>query len=143
VNATDATGKTDASGTYRESMKATAALAIWTVAWLASLAVARFGPGLFWDEEQQAVSWVVVVVNLLVGAGVIVAFTRYLGKADELDRKIMLDALAVTLGIAWVTGFAYVVAHAAGIITIDIGVLLAAPGVVFVIAVVGGRIRYR
>lgn len=143
MNATKATGKADATGKYRESMKATAALAIWTVAWLATLAVARFGPGLLWNDEQQAVSWAVVVVNLLVGAGVIIAFTSYLGKADELDRKIMLDALAVTLGIAWVIGFAYVVAHAAGLITIDIAVLLAAPGVVFAIAVVGGRIRYR
>ena len=143
MNATEATEKADATGKYRESMMATAALAIWTVAWLATLAVARFGPELLWDVEQQAVSWAVVVVNLLVGAGVIIAFTRYLGKADELDRKIMLDALAVTLGIAWVTGFAYVVAHAAGLITIDIAALLAAPGVVFAIAVVGGRIRYR
>ena len=77
------------------------------------------------------------------GDGVIVAFTRYLREVDELDRKIMLDALAVTLGVAWVTGFAYVVANAAGLVTIDIAALLAAPGVVFVLAVVVGKIRYR
>jgi len=133
---------TEAPHPYRETMKATAALAAWTLAWLATLAVARFGPELLWGA-QPAGSWVAVGVNLFVGAGLIVAFTRYLRRADELDRKIMLDALAVTLGVAWVTGFAYVVANAAGLVTIDIAVLLAAPGVVFAIAVVGGRIRYR
>lgn len=133
---------TDATSTYREQLKATGGLAAWTLAWLATLAVARFGPDLLWGA-QPTWSWVAVGANLLVGIGVIVAFTRYLRRADELDRKIMLDALAVTLGVAWVSGFAYVVAHAAGLITIDIGALLAAPGVVFVIAVVAGKIRYR
>lgn len=132
----------DAPHPYRETMKATAALAAWTLAWLATLALARFGPDLLWDGHPAG-SWVAVAVNLLVGVGLIVAFTRYLSRADELDRKIMLDALAVTLGVAWVTGFAYVVANAAGLLTIDIAVLLAAPGVVFMLAVVGGRIRYR
>lgn len=127
---------------YRESIRATAVLAIWTFGWLATLALARFGPDLLWGG-QATWSWVAVAVNLVVGAGVIVAFTRYLSHADELDRKIMLDALAVTLGGAWVTGFAYVVAHAADLVTIDIAVLLAAPGVLFVLAVVAGKIRYR
>jgi hypothetical protein len=133
---------TDTAPDYRESIRATGALAAWTLAWLATLAVARFGPELLWGGQPTA-SWIAVVVNLLVGIGVIVAFTRYLRRADELDRKIMLDALAITLGVAWVSGFAYVVANAAGLITIDIGALLAAPGVVFVLAVLAGKIRYR
>jgi hypothetical protein len=133
---------TDTAPEYRESLRATGALAVWTLAWLASLAVARFGPDALWGG-QPTWSWIAVGANLLVGAGLIVAFTRYLRRADELDRKIMLDALGVTLGVAWVTGFAYVVANAAGLLTIDIAVLLAAPGVVFMIAVVAGRIRYR
>src|SRR5215207_3782992 len=110
---------TEARPNYRESNIAVLALAAWTLAWLATLAVARFGPEMLWGDDPVW-SWVAVGVNLLVGAGVIVAFQRYLRRADELDRKIMLDALAVTLGVAWVTGFAYVVANAAGLVTIDI-----------------------
>lgn len=138
----DAADTTAATANYREQMKATGGLAAWTLAWLATLAIARFGPELLWGSQPVG-TWVAVAVNLLVGIGVIVAYTRYLRRADELDRKIMLDALAVTLGLAWVTGFAYVAANAAGLVTIDIGVLLAAPGVVFVLAVVAGKIRYR
>jgi multisubunit Na+/H+ antiporter MnhF subunit len=132
----------EAAHDYRDSNRAAVGLALWTLAWLATLAVARFGPDMLWNG-QPAASWVSVGVNLLVGLGVIIAFTRFLRRADELDRKIMLDALAITLGVAWVTGFAYVVAHAAGLITIDIAALLAAPGVVFALATVAGRIRYR
>lgn len=132
----------DTTPNYDESIKATGMLAVWTLAWLATLALAQFGPDLLWGSHPVW-SWIAVAVNLLVGIGVIVAFTRYLSRADELDRKIMLDALAVTFGVAWVTGFAYVVANAAGLVTIDIAVLLAAPGVVFVIGVVAGKIRYR
>lgn len=137
------TETTDTTGAYRAAATATLVLAAATLAWLATLALARFGPGLLWGRDLAGVSWAVVAVNLVAGAAVIVAFTRYLRRADELDRKIMLDALAVTLGVAWVTGFAYVVANAAGLLTLDIAALLAAPGVVFLLAVVVGRIRYR
>lgn len=57
----------------------------------------------------------------------------------------MQDALAVTLGVGWVVGFSYVVADAADLAArdVDIAVLPALMGVVFVIAVAVGRIRYR
>ena len=35
---------------------------------------------------------------------------------DELQRKILQDALTITLGVGWVGGFAYVVADAAGLV---------------------------
>jgi hypothetical protein len=86
-----------------------------------------------------------VAVNLAVGIGWIVAFTRFLGALDELQRKIMQDALAVTLGVGWVVGFSYVVADTASLVArdVDIAVLPALMGVVFVIAFVVGKIRYR
>ena len=57
----------------------------------------------------------------------------------------MQDALAVTLGIGWVGGFAYVVADAADLIAPDaeVGVLSALLGVVCLIAIVVGNIKYR
>ena len=57
----------------------------------------------------------------------------------------MQDALAVTLGVGWVGGFAYVVADAADLIAHDanIGVFPALLAVVYMIAIVVGTIRYR
>ncbi|MCG5457313.1 hypothetical protein PSH03_002420 [Micromonospora sp. PSH03] len=86
-----------------------------------------------------------VGVNLLVGVAWIVAFTRFLRALDDLQRKITQNALAVTLGVGWVVGFAYFVADAAGLVTYGLNIALfpALLGVVYVIAFVVGRIRYR
>ncbi len=132
------------TGSDQYAIKATARLALWTLAWVATLALARFGPRLLWASQPVA-SWAAVATNLAVGIGWIVAHARYLRGIDELQRKIMQDALAVTLGVGWVGGFAYVVADAAGLIAqdVEIGVFAALLGVVYMIASVVGTIRYR
>ena len=132
-----------ATASYRETNAATVRLALWTLAWVATLAAARFGPQFVWDSP--AASWAAVAVNVLVGIAWIIAFTRFLRALDDLQRKIMQDALAVTLGVGWVVGFAYVVADAAGLVALDLNVALfpALLGVVYVIAFAAGSIRYR
>jgi hypothetical protein len=134
----------DEIASYRASTRATAWLLVWGLAWLASLAVARFGPGLWWEPEQQAVSWVATGVNLLAGVAWIVAFARFVRSLDDLQRKIMLDALAVALGAGWVGGFAYIAARSAELIApVDIAVFPALIGVVFAVAFLAGKVRYR
>ena len=90
-------------------------------------------------------SWGAVAINLAVGIGWIVAITRYLRAIDELQRKIMQDALAVTLGVGWVIGFAYIVADTADLVArdINVAVLTSLMAVVFLIAIFVGQIRYR
>lgn len=135
-----------ATANYRDENRTTARLVLWTLAWAVTLAAARFGPRVVWDpQENPAVSWAAVGVNVLVGIAWIVAFTRFLRALDDLQRKIMLDALAATLGVGWVIGFAYVVADAAGLIPYELNLALfpALLGIVYVIAFVVGRIRYR
>jgi hypothetical protein len=126
-------------------IKASARLVLWTFAWAATVALAKFGPQLLWDPPQRVASWAAVAVNLAVGIGWIVAFTRFLRALDELQRKIMQDALAVTLGVGWILGFAYVVTDDASLVArdVDIAVLPVLMGVVFVVAFVVGKIRYR
>lgn len=128
----------------RVSIKVSAGLALWTFGWAATLALARFGPDRLWADQPVA-SWVAVGVNVAVGIGWIVAIMRFLQGIDELQRKIMLDALAVTLGVGWVSGFGYVVADTAGLVPFDVsaGVLPALMGIVFLIAFAVGMVRYR
>jgi hypothetical protein len=128
----------------QDEIRLTARLLLWTFSWAATLALAKFGPQLLWDSRQAA-NWAAVAVNVAVGIGWIIAFTRFLQGIDELQRKIMQDALAVTLGVAWVAGFAYLVADTAGLVThdVDIAALPALMGAVFLIAFVTGKIRYR
>jgi len=135
----------NAAGAYGDSIKTTVRLVLWTLAWVATLALARFGPGLLWDSQQPVASWAAVAANLVVGIGWIVAFAGFLRGVDELQRKFLQDALEVTLGVGWVGGFAYVVADAAGLVAYDVDIALfpVLLGVVYVIAFVVGKIRYR
>jgi hypothetical protein len=107
---------------------------------VATLVLAKFGPSHLWDSQPVA-SWAAVVTNLAVGIGWIVAHARFLRGIDELQRKIMQDALAVTLGVGWVGGFAYMVADAADLIAYDadIGVFATLLAAVYMIVIV---VRY-
>jgi hypothetical protein len=132
------------TGTYEGATRANVRLALWTLAWVATLALARFGPSSLWDYRPVA-SWAAVALNVAVGIGWIVAHARYLRGIDELQRKIMQDALAITLGVGWVGGFAYVVADAADIIAreVDVAFFPVLLGLVYMIAIAVGHIRYR
>lgn len=134
----------DETANYRDANRAAAQLALWTLAWAATLAVARFGPGSVWDS-QRGMSRAAVAVNVLAGVAWIIAFMRFTRALDDLWRKIVQDAFAVTLGVGWVAGFGYLVADAAGLVAYDLDIALfpALLGVVYVIAVVVGWIRYR
>lgn len=132
-----------AHGATREATVRTAHLAVWTAAWAATLATARFGPERIWDADMW--SWVAVGLNVAVGVGWIIAHARYLRGIDELQRKIAQDALAITLGVGCVVAFAYVAADKAELIDRDatIGTFAILLGVVYMLAVAVGHIRYR
>ncbi|NEE00838.1 hypothetical protein [Phytoactinopolyspora halotolerans] len=134
----------DEAASYRDSNRATARLALWTLIWVATLAVARFGPEFVWDSQRVA-SWAAVAVNVLAGVAWIIAFARFLLALDDLWRKIIQNALAVAFGTGWVAGFGYVVADDAGLVADDLHIAIfpALLGVVYVIAVIVGWIRYR
>lgn len=131
------------TGAQRDTLKTTAYL-LWTLAWTATLALARFGPTHLWDA-QPAASWAAVAANLAVGVVWIVAHAHYLQGLDELQRKINLDALAVTLGAGFVVGFAYISADKADLIDREVNVALLPMlmAVVYVIAIAVGNLRYR
>ncbi|EAR23906.1 hypothetical protein A20C1_05597 [marine actinobacterium PHSC20C1] len=119
-------------------------LAIWTFAWLVTLALTTFGPGFLGDSLQVA-GWILIAANLIAGIGWIVAHARYLRGRDELQRKIILDAIAVALGAGLVGGFAYAAAHSIGLVTLDIGIasLCSLMAIVYLVATVVGSVRYR
>jgi hypothetical protein len=84
----------------------TVRLGYWTFAWVATMAVAAFGPRYVWDFATLP-TIVAVLVNLGMGFGMIMANGRYLQGLDELHKKIFLDAGAITLGVGLVCGFSY------------------------------------
>ena len=86
--------------------KNTRRLAIWTVAWTLTLAFAKFGTKLLWDGNTL-ITGLAIFANLAIGIGMIVANKRHLDGLDELQKKIALEAMALSLGVGLVFGISY------------------------------------
>lgn len=130
----------------QRTLRATGWLAICTLGWLATLALARFGPALWGD--QPTLSWIAVTLNVVVGIVWIIAHARFLRSTDDLQRKIMLDAIAVALGAGLVGGFAYATAGHAGLVAPSSGssaiaLLAVMMSVVYLVGIAVGHLRYR
>ena len=119
-------------------------LAAWTAAWVASLALAAFGPEILWDR-QPAPTLVAIAFNVLVGVGMLFANRRYLNSLDELQRTIQLQAMAWSLGAGLVGGLAWTLLARHGLVGIEaeIAHLVMFMGVVYMAGTVGGMLRYR
>ena len=119
-------------------------MAVWTLAWMATLALATFGPRILWDF-RPVLSWIAVAANIVVGVGWILAHAHYLRGLDELQRKIQVDAIAIALGAGLVAGFAYAAADIAVLITVDANIALFSTlvAVVYIIGIAVGTLRYR
>ena len=94
--------------------KNTKILFIWTIAWVATLAILTFGSNELWDS--LTLTKIGFVINFAVGIGMIIANKNLIKCYDELQRKIHLEAMALTLGLTVVVGISYDISFVFGII---------------------------
>lgn len=81
-------------------------LALWTWTWVATLALATFGPKFLWDHDTVWTT-ATIAVNLVNGVLMIWANRKLFLHYDELERKIHLEAMAMTLGLTVIVGLTY------------------------------------
>jgi hypothetical protein len=119
-------------------------LGLWTGAWVLSMAVATFGPTHIWPANDSLTIFA-IVINLLLGFGVIVADIRHLRSLDELHQKVQLEAMAMALGVAVVVGLAYSNLDISNIIEQDaqISHLVLLIGFTYIASMFVGMRRYR
>ncbi|MDB4805271.1 hypothetical protein OAH16_01575 [bacterium] len=89
-----------------QTKKNTIRLFFWSVAWVLATAGASFGPKSLW-EFNTLPTILGVLVHIGIGFGMIRMFKQYLLGLDELQKKIQLDAMALSLGIGLVIGSSY------------------------------------
>lgn len=119
-------------------------LAGWTLAWTVSTALAAFGTKFLWDGNQT-LSALAILLNLAIGIGMVLANRRLLEGSDELEKKIQLESMALTLGLTLVVGIAYSLLDTANVIPWDaeISFLVIFMGLCYLTATVVNQKRYR
>ena len=98
--------------------KNTLILKYWTSAWVVTQALAVFGPQYIWQSNKLLTS-LALLINLAMGAGMIMANKRYLNGLDELQRKIQTEAMALCLGVGLVAGLGYSTLDVTNLIPMD------------------------
>lgn len=91
-------------------------MAWWVLAWSAGWVGATYGIRNDWFTQDYLV-WIVVAIIGCLGLAMLQAYRRYLREADEMLRKIEVDALAVALGVGMVGGVAYWLLQVAELVT--------------------------
>ena len=99
--------KTTSTDSIEQRCKhSTRSLLIWTLGWLLSLALVAVGPDYLWNFNTL-LTLGSIAINLIFGYRMIVANKRYLDGLDELQRKLHMNAMAISLGVSVVAGGIY------------------------------------
>lgn len=127
----------------KERKKRTVQLAVWTWIWVATLAIATFGPKFLW-EGNTILTVGAIGINLLIGILMILANKNLFNHYDELERKIHLESMGLTLGLAVVMGLSFSLLDQTNLIKFDadIGFLVGFIGITYMISLLINRKRY-
>ena len=122
----------------------TSQLFSWVGAWLATCALMSFGPRFLWNSAA-AFTLLAVGLNFCAGVGLIVAHKRYLANLDELQRKVYLHALWITVGVVLIVSLPYAVLDRFDIVHLkaEVSDVLILMTVTFLASLLNGLRRYR
>lgn len=127
-----------------ERNQLTRKLAYWTLAWVLSVALVVFGSEFLWDGNA-GITMVSLALNVGIGLGMIGAHRSLLRSCDELERKIQLESMGLTLGLTLIFGLAYSMMDITNVIPWDaeISFLVMFMGVTYLITMLANTRRYR
>ena len=113
----------------------------WTLAWAVTMVLADKAELYGWHSSSM-ISIIAIVVNTGLGLGMIMAFMRFLKGMDELQQKIQLNSLAMSVGVGIVGGFTYsLLATANFIADAEASDVLLIMSVTYMVGVMIGQIR--
>ena len=115
----------------------------WIVAWTVTMVLADKAELYEW-HSSALISILAIVINAGIGIGMIVTYIRFLKELDELQRKIQLDSLALSMGVTLVGSFTYSLLVTAKFITdAEISDIILLMGLTYMVGIIVGQVRYR
>ena len=132
------------SNPAQKRKKHLARLAIWTLLWLVSTALVVFGSELLWSGNP-GITLIALGLNVILGIAMVLVNRRQIEASDELEKKIQLESMGLTLGLTLVVGLAYAMLDTTGWIAWDaeIGHLVFFMGICYLITTLLNNRRYR
>ncbi|MGB5487717.1 MAG: hypothetical protein WBN06_10035 [Lysobacterales bacterium] len=135
---------TKPNGWAANNTKNTLFMLYWTAAWVLTTALVTFGTEYIWPSNKLFTS-LAILVNVAVGFGMILAVKRYLKGLDEMQQKIQLDAMALSLGVGLVVGLGYSSMDQTGLIPFDaeISHMIMLMSITYIVGIFAGLRKYR
>jgi len=93
-------------------------LAIWTLLWVLTEALVVFGYRELWNEIRW-ITALTLAVNVILGLGMVWNYRKLMNLLDELEQKIQLESMGITLGLTLVAGVGYSVLDITNLIPSD------------------------
>ena len=128
----------------RRIQTSTKRLVGWHGAWAAATLLMAFGPGFIW-HKALVFTLPAVGLDFVMGVGMVLATKRYVMELDELQQRVWLNALGITVGVVLIVGVPYAVLNAYHAIPFraNFGHLVMLMGLTFVASLMYGTWRYR
>ena len=125
-------------------MKNTKQLAFWTFAWTLSMVLITFGPEFIW-ADQTSLTVIGILLNFGIGVKMILANRNLINSLDELQKKIQLESLGLTLGLTVIFRLSFSLLDQKDIIPMDaeISVLVIFIGLVYWSALLINNRKYK
>ena len=116
---------------------------LWAIAWAANLAIISYISKYEWYSAVLPIT-IAFVLSSGIGVGMLLAFKRFLKELDEMERKIQLDALALSVGVTLVVFGGYSILNKAGVAPeLQASSLLVLIALTYMAGIIAGRIRYQ
>lgn len=122
----------------RNQLRALLWLFIWVVSWVLANGVIKNG----WGADSIPAS-VIALPSLILGVVMMLAYWKFVREADELQRKIQVEALAVGFGVGLVGSYSVHLLTRAGVLSsIEMSEIGALMMVAYAVAAIVGERRY-
>jgi hypothetical protein len=102
------------------------------------------GPKFLWNKAL-GFTLLAVGLDVALGVGLILANKKYLEELDELQRKVQLNSLGITVGVGMIAGIPYSVMNSYHVLPFhaDVSHLVMLMGLTCVVSNLYGTRRYR
>jgi hypothetical protein len=140
--------KSPANGYQSRVWKGNLRLFLWNGAWAAATMLMALGPKFLWHKVLAFTLPAIgldLALDLALGVGVILATKRYVMELDELQQRVLLNALGITVGVAMIAVPPLSVMDVAHMLPFHVNIshLIMLMAVTFVVSLVYGSVRYQ